>query len=153
MGSIFQPDRQGRHPRVFAVEGKTVAHTDGREHTNEHALTHGYDGGVKPVPKHGTGTVLVAAGMHHIKDGKPVTGGGATRSYLDSVSGAIVPTPASGKVSEPGWGNSQARSGNPTVHPPGEKVLKPVAASFGQRSRTDEVGSAILKSALLGKSK
>jgi hypothetical protein len=125
MGSIFQPNRKGQHPQVKAHDGMTVAHSSDRMHICEHKNTHGYDGGKPPLPKHGSGVTPVHGQMHRIVNGKPVTGSGSFASYLDSVSGAVVP--AGRNVATPGWGNATARSGNPMVHSPASKQLKPVA--------------------------
>lgn len=150
--SQFQPDRMGRHPRVKINTGMTPSHSSSREHINEHSNTHGYDGGKKPLPKHGSGITPVHGQMHRMVNGQPVTGGGSHASALDSLSGAIVP--AGRNTATPGWGNESARSGNPMAHPPGSKNLKPVRIHPSMSKGTDhdqmlaDLGAAVLRSAV-----
>lgn len=153
--SQFQPDHRGRHPQVKLADGMTPAHSSDRTHIGEHEVTHGYDGGKKPLPKHGSGNTPTHGGMTRQVQGQPVTGGGSHKSYLDSLSGAIVPDARNTSV--PGWGNETARAGNPMVHPPASKQLKPVAVHPSMSRGADhdkmlaDLGAAVLASAVRNK--
>jgi hypothetical protein len=76
--------------------------------------------------------------------------GGDHKSALDAVSGNVVVPGA--VTTAPGYGNAGVQSGHPFAKPPASKNLKPVAPSFGQRSRTAphsaELGAAILAQAV-----
>jgi hypothetical protein len=127
------------------------SHSSDRTHINEHNGTHGYDGGKPPLPKHGGGTTTIHGGMSRVVDGKPIIGSGHDASYLDSLTGATVP----GSVkSAPGWGNATVRSGNPTVHAPASKRLRPVPVHPNMSKGADhdqmlhDLGASILNEAV-----
>lgn len=69
--------------------------------------------------------VPIHGGMAKQTDSGAVAFGGDHATALDSVSGRTVP--AGRSVATPGWGNGTARSGNPMLHEPGSKNVKPVA--------------------------
>jgi len=128
--SIFQPGHDGAHPQVKINPGMTPAHSSSREHIGEHYGLLGL--GKQPKPKHGSGVTAIHGGMTRQIDGAPVTGGGSHKSYLDSLSGAVVPSGMFGKAaneSTPAWGNSGRKEGNPTNFEagllPGSKVTPP----------------------------
>jgi hypothetical protein len=76
--------------------------------------------------------------------------GGDHKSAIDAVSGNVVVPGA--VTTSPGYGNTGVQSGHPFAKPPASKNIKPVAVSFGQRSRTKphsaELGAAILAEAV-----
>lgn len=149
--SQFQPAHNGAHTQVSVNPGMTVSHSADRTHIGEHTRTNGYTGGKDPKPKHGGGVTPVHGGMVHVTDGKPVTGGGSSRAYLDSMSGATV-QPGKGTMSAPGWSNGTVRSGNPMVHAPASKVLTPPAVHPSMKDQTtdnlQELGRAVLAQAV-----
>ena len=94
-------------------------------------------------------SIAVHDGMTKQTKGGIVATGGDHASALDSLSGlAVVPGAI---TTAPGYGNSGVQSGHPLAKPPGAKNLRPVATSFGQRSRVNELGTAIKAEALLHK--
>ena len=151
--SKFQPNHKGEHPQVQVHDGMTVAHSSSREHIGEQSLTHGYDGGKSPKPKHGSGVTPVHGGMTRQVQGAPITGGGWHKSYLDSLSGATVPDARN--TAAAGWDSGgNLRSGNPMSHAPASKQTKraPIHPSMSKGADHDQMladlGEAVLKSAV-----
>lgn len=130
--SIFQPGHDGKHTaptprgRVMSMSHNDAAalpaNGDGmarRSTTGKH---------IRPVEVHG------AMVSQSEKMGAAL--GGDHKSYLDSVSGTIVPGTV---TATPGYGNSGLTSGHPFERPPASKrplyTPRPV---IGQRSRVGE---------------
>lgn len=153
--SKFQPDHRGNHPQVKINPGMTPAHSSDRTHIGEHHAVK-LTLGKPPKPKHGSGNTPVHGGMHHVTNGKPVTGGGSNRSYLDSLSGTVVPDARN--TAAAGWDTGgNVRSGNPMVHAPAGKNLKPVKIHPSMSKGADhdkmlsDLGAAVLRSAVANK--
>jgi hypothetical protein len=155
--SVFQPDHDGKHAQVPVHPGMTVSHVShgGGDHVTGHAVKGNIarDG----APKH-VRVTPVHGGMTRQVQGQPITGGGHVASALDAISGqTVVPGIPN---STPGYGNTGVQSGHPLAKAPGGKNLKPVAPSFGMRSRgpspdsaMHEIGEAMIAEAFANSSR
>lgn len=147
---IFQPGHDGKQTpdgRVGTFSHSSHGLGDAQGHAHSDIARNGSAKHVHDIKVHGGMVRQTSSGVLAL--------GGNHASAIDSLSGqAVVP----GAIkSTPGFGNAGVTSGSPLAKPPGAKVLKQVAPSWGDTGRADrgshaqDLGAAILAEALSNK--
>lgn len=148
---------KGEHAQVPVHPGMQghYSHSSDRSHIGEHNNVHGYTGGKPPKPKHGHGVTPVNGGMVTRSKSGHVTNNGHHASYLDAMSGQVVPVNDMGAVAKFGGGNDGIKPGRHPMDPVGGKIegkkLSPVKVSWddgkcgpnGMRSRVNQHSAAL----------